>query len=187
MSESRAGWYPDPSGDPSKLRYWDGSQWTDDYADSPSSAPGTGQGAQSCDETVYEAPIIAGFHAASHRLRILRHLHRDGGLDAHSACLDGPDDGVRLGNLQGPQAQHDGLRCVHAHLCEPRGWHPAPRFQEGRLARNAPSCVTKWGQTPHSAQTLFSSAYSGCVRHAVASHSALMTLRGHESGSGFTS
>lgn len=42
MSESRAGWYPDPSGDPSKLRYWDGSQWTDDYADSPSSAPGTG-------------------------------------------------------------------------------------------------------------------------------------------------
>lgn len=47
-----------PSGDPSKLRYWDGSQWTDDYADSPSSAPGTGQGAQSCDETVYEAQII---------------------------------------------------------------------------------------------------------------------------------
>lgn len=64
MSESRAGWYPDPSGDPSKLRYWDGSQWTDDYADSPSSAPGTGQGAQSCDETVYEAHIIENGRSA---------------------------------------------------------------------------------------------------------------------------
>ena len=24
-----AGWYPDPSGDTTKLRYWDGTQWTD--------------------------------------------------------------------------------------------------------------------------------------------------------------
>lgn len=38
MSESRAGWYPDPSGDQSKLRYWDGEKWTDDFADSPSAA-----------------------------------------------------------------------------------------------------------------------------------------------------
>ena len=28
MSDNPAGWYPDPSGDPNLLRYWDGSQWT---------------------------------------------------------------------------------------------------------------------------------------------------------------
>lgn len=38
MSDSRAGWYPDPSGDQTKLRYWDGTQWTNDYVDSPSSS-----------------------------------------------------------------------------------------------------------------------------------------------------
>lgn len=32
MAEHQAGWYPDPSGDATKLRYWDGAQWTDDYA-----------------------------------------------------------------------------------------------------------------------------------------------------------
>lgn len=33
MSEHLAGWYPDPSGDASKLRYWDGTRWTDHYTD----------------------------------------------------------------------------------------------------------------------------------------------------------
>lgn len=32
-------------------------------------------------------------------------------------------------------------------------------------------CVTKWGQTPHSPHTLFSSAYSVCVRHIMANNS----------------
>ncbi len=32
-------------------------------------------------------------------------------------------------------------------------------------------CVTKWGQTPHSPHTLFSSAYSVCVRHIMANES----------------
>lgn len=41
MAESRAGWYPDPSGDQTKLRYWDGSQWTNEYTDSPTYATGT--------------------------------------------------------------------------------------------------------------------------------------------------
>ena len=44
-----AGWYPDPSGDPSKLRYWDGMQWTNDFADAqpsqPAAGPDYGQGA----------------------------------------------------------------------------------------------------------------------------------------------
>lgn len=33
MANPIAGWYPDPSGDKTKLRWWDGSQWTDNYAD----------------------------------------------------------------------------------------------------------------------------------------------------------
>lgn len=32
MADHQAGWYPDPSGDATKLRYWDGTQWTNDYA-----------------------------------------------------------------------------------------------------------------------------------------------------------
>lgn len=31
MAEQQEGWYPDPSGDASRLRYWDGVQWTSDY------------------------------------------------------------------------------------------------------------------------------------------------------------
>jgi hypothetical protein len=27
-----AGWYPDPAGNPKKIRYWDGKQWTDHFA-----------------------------------------------------------------------------------------------------------------------------------------------------------
>jgi len=33
MAGQQAGWYPDPSGDASKLRYWDGAQWTSDFND----------------------------------------------------------------------------------------------------------------------------------------------------------
>ena len=32
MADPQAGWYPDPSGDATKLRYWNGAQWTDDFA-----------------------------------------------------------------------------------------------------------------------------------------------------------
>ena len=39
MADQQAGWYPDPSGDVSKLRYWDGSQWTNDFTDAQSAAP----------------------------------------------------------------------------------------------------------------------------------------------------
>lgn len=30
---AQAGWYPDPSGDADKLRFWDGNHWTDDFMD----------------------------------------------------------------------------------------------------------------------------------------------------------
>jgi len=33
MADLQSGWFPDPSGDVSKLRYWDGTQWTEHYAD----------------------------------------------------------------------------------------------------------------------------------------------------------
>ena len=35
MADQQAGWYPDPSGDASKLRYWDGTQWTGNFTDTP--------------------------------------------------------------------------------------------------------------------------------------------------------
>ncbi len=41
-----AGWYPDPSGEPSKLRYWDGTQSTNDFANAQPSQPAAGPAAQ---------------------------------------------------------------------------------------------------------------------------------------------
>ena len=38
MTEPVAGWYPDPSGDASKIRYWDGSSWTNHYLDNDGAA-----------------------------------------------------------------------------------------------------------------------------------------------------
>jgi len=35
MAEQQAGWYPDPTGNASKLRYWDGMQWTNNFTDVP--------------------------------------------------------------------------------------------------------------------------------------------------------
>lgn len=40
--DQQAGWYPDPSGDTTKLRYWNGEQWTDDYTNAPYQAPAYG-------------------------------------------------------------------------------------------------------------------------------------------------
>lgn len=51
MADYQAGWYPDPSGDPSKLRYWDGTQWTGDFADA--------QPAQPVSPTYYPQPVQA--------------------------------------------------------------------------------------------------------------------------------
>ena len=35
MTQPIAGWYTDPAGDASKLRYWDGTKWTDSLMDAP--------------------------------------------------------------------------------------------------------------------------------------------------------
>lgn len=42
MSNPIAGWYPDPSGDTSKLRYWDGAGWTEHFAPTQPAAPEPG-------------------------------------------------------------------------------------------------------------------------------------------------
>lgn len=45
MTNQQAGWYPDPAGNPTKLRYWNGMQWTDDFTDVPQQAnQGAGYG-----------------------------------------------------------------------------------------------------------------------------------------------
>lgn len=51
MAEIPAGWYPDPSGNTTQLRYWNGSQWTDNYA--PASY-GTAQSEPPAPETQAE-------------------------------------------------------------------------------------------------------------------------------------
>ncbi|AXM92207.1 scramblase [Bifidobacterium bifidum] len=33
------GWYPDPSGDPSLMRWWDGEEWTGDFAPAQQMTP----------------------------------------------------------------------------------------------------------------------------------------------------
>ena len=43
MAEQVAGWYPDPAGDSTKLRYWDGSRWTEDVTAAPIQSPGQDQ------------------------------------------------------------------------------------------------------------------------------------------------
>ncbi|MBW3079304.1 DUF2510 domain-containing protein [Bifidobacterium simiiventris] len=39
MAEYQPGWYPDPSGDQTKLRWWDGTQWTDSVMPAPQTDP----------------------------------------------------------------------------------------------------------------------------------------------------
>jgi hypothetical protein len=55
MSDAQvpAGWYADPSGDISKQRYWDGTQWTDQYQDMP---PATQSGAYAPPPAGYTQP-----------------------------------------------------------------------------------------------------------------------------------
>lgn len=42
MTTPQSGWYPDPSGDQTRLRFWDGSEWTDDYMDAYAQPSPTG-------------------------------------------------------------------------------------------------------------------------------------------------
>lgn len=56
-----AGWYPDPEGDTSRLRYWDGTQWTDNYTPIPTAAPAEDpQVAQAAAYTAQPTPCRTG-------------------------------------------------------------------------------------------------------------------------------
>lgn len=50
MTTAQAGWYPDPAGDATKLRYWDGAQWTEYLADAqpPAGVAGQADGNAGC-------------------------------------------------------------------------------------------------------------------------------------------
>ncbi len=51
---AEAGWYPDPMGDATKLRYWDGAAWTDHYA--PAQAPAASAPSQPTVNVTVQAP-----------------------------------------------------------------------------------------------------------------------------------
>lgn len=52
---AEAGWYPDPMGDATKLRYWDGAAWTDNYAPAQGQAA---EGAQAAGTTVQSTVTV---------------------------------------------------------------------------------------------------------------------------------
>ena len=56
-----AGWYPDPEGDTTRLRYWDGTQWTSDYT----AAPGAAQAGASADTTSAGTSAPTGANAGT--------------------------------------------------------------------------------------------------------------------------
>ena len=60
MANPVAGWYQDPSGDPTKLRWWDGTQWTDNYADAQ---PAQAAAQQSYQQTPYQDPAAQPTYA----------------------------------------------------------------------------------------------------------------------------
>lgn len=51
MTNAQPGWYPDPSGDVTKLRYYDGTRWTDDYMVNPQ------QPQVQAQQTAYTPPV----------------------------------------------------------------------------------------------------------------------------------
>lgn len=79
MSSHQAGWYPDPSGDASRLRYWNGTQWTNDYSPAggvPQSPPPTYYGDPSGGNaapapTYYTQPAAAPVDSNKQTMRLI--------------------------------------------------------------------------------------------------------------------
>ena len=65
----RPGWYGDPLGDPTRLRFWDGAAWTDDYRNaSDESSPGAQEPPKSLD-------VLAGCAVATLVLAVIAELY----------------------------------------------------------------------------------------------------------------
>ncbi|MEE6272275.1 DUF2510 domain-containing protein [Georgenia sp. MJ206] len=64
MSNPIAGWYPDPSGDPSRLRYWDGGTWTEHFAEARPSAASAPESAGPAAGETQAGVGAAGYGAA---------------------------------------------------------------------------------------------------------------------------
>lgn len=70
---AEAGWYPDPMGDTTKLRYWDGAAWTDNYAPAQGQVDAaTAQAATTATTQSSAAPAAAGAYATTDTDRTLR-------------------------------------------------------------------------------------------------------------------
>lgn len=62
---AEAGWYPDPMGDTTKLRYWDGAAWTDHYAPAQGQPAATTAAAAAQPTTAANAQPASDHHAAT--------------------------------------------------------------------------------------------------------------------------
>lgn len=75
MADFQAGWYPDPSGDASRLRYWNGTQWTDDYANAqpaqPQAMPVNAYGSQNGGQVYYQQPVQGVASGNDETLRLI--------------------------------------------------------------------------------------------------------------------
>lgn len=67
MANPQAGWYADPSGDLTKLRYWNGEQWTEHYTDALQAVqtPQPSQSAVTAQPAAAAAPVQAAQPAAA--------------------------------------------------------------------------------------------------------------------------
>jgi hypothetical protein len=53
-----AGWYPDPSGDTTKIRYWSGSDWTDQFLDAATSNAEASVSPASFGTNAAQTPVV---------------------------------------------------------------------------------------------------------------------------------
>lgn len=124
---SAAGWHPDPSGVPGRLRWWDGQVWTDhvhDPAATPAAAPPAGSPLDA-DDLVVGPP-----QAATPGCRVFELADAGGG---------------RLGRLvETSRGTNDSA--FGAVLSRAKGWQHATT-RELRGPRGYPELVLAWGPT----------------------------------------
>ena len=66
MTNAQPGWYPDPAGDPTRLRYYDGYQWTDQYTANPQQPAASPYVTQQTTTTTYVTPAVVQAAAATY-------------------------------------------------------------------------------------------------------------------------